>query len=186
MRLALAGILLCGALSYGQFETSEVLGTVRDPSGSPVSKAKVTLLNQNTGIQASTTTNDAGEYDFVNVKVGSYTLTVEMAGFSKFTAPDIKVDVEARQRVDAKLTVGVVTNAVTVTAAASALETDSSEHGQVINTQQVAELPLNGRNYADLALLSTNTIKSPIAVSFAAERHAARRLLQRERHAQHV
>ncbi len=168
MRLALAGILLCGALSYGQFETSEVLGTVRDPSGSPVSKAKVTLLNQNTGIQASTTTNDAGEYDFVNVKVGSYTLTVEMAGFSKFTAPDIKVDVEARQRVDAKLTVGVVTNAVTVTAAASALETDSSDHSQVINTQQVAELPLNGRNYADLALLSTNTIKSPIAISFAA------------------
>lgn len=81
MRLAFIGALLCGALSYAQFETSEVLGTVRDPSGSPVSKAKVTLLNQDTGIQASATTNDAGEYDFVNVKVGRYTLTVEMAGF---------------------------------------------------------------------------------------------------------
>ena len=56
---------------------------------------------------------------------------------------------------------------MTVTGAASALETDSSDHSQVINTQQVAELPLNGRNYADLALLSTNAIKSPIAISFA-------------------
>src|SRR5580692_668638 len=116
MRLALAGIFLCGALSYAQFETAEVLGTVRDPSGSPVSKAKVTLLNQDTGIQATTTSNDAGEYDFVNVKVGRYTLTVEMAGFSKFSAPDIQVDVQARQRVDPKLTVGVVTNSVTVEA----------------------------------------------------------------------
>ena len=65
------------------------------------------------------------------------------------------------------LQVGAVTETVEVTGAAAALETDSSEHGQVINTQQVVELPLNGRNYADLALLSTNVVKSPIAVSFS-------------------
>jgi hypothetical protein len=168
MRLVIAGVFLCGALSFAQFDTSEVLGTVRDASGGPVAKAKVTLLNQDTGILATTNTNEAGEYDFVNVRIGHYTLTVEMAGFSKFTAPDITVNVEARQRVDAALAVGVVTNSVTVEAAASVLETDSSEHSQVVNLQQVAELPLNGRNYADLALLSTNTIKSPIAISFAA------------------
>ena len=64
--------------------------------------------------------------------------------------------------------VGAVTETVEVTGAAAALETDSSEHGQVINTAAVVELPLNGRNYADLALLSTNAVKSPIAVSFSA------------------
>jgi outer membrane receptor protein involved in Fe transport len=167
MKTATLAVFLFGVLCFAQFETSEVLGTVRDPSGSPVGKAKVTLLNQETGIQASTITSDSGEYGFFNVRVGRYTLTVEISGFSKFSAPDIVVNVQARQRVDATLQVGVVTNSVTVEAAAAALETDSSEHSQVIHTQQVVELPLNGRNYADLALLSTNTIKSPIAVSFS-------------------
>jgi outer membrane receptor protein involved in Fe transport len=168
MKPATLAVFLLGVLGFAQFETSEVVGTVRDPSGAPIAKAKVTLANQDTGIQAVTSTGDNGDYDFLNVKVGRYTVTVEKEGFSKFVTNDVRVDVEARQRVDAQLAVGVVTNSVTVEAAASALETDSSEHSQVINTQQVAELPLNGRNYADLALLSTNTIKSPIAVSFSA------------------
>ena len=73
-----------------------------------------------------------------------------------------------------------------VTGAASPLSTDSSDHSQVIGGTAVVELPLNGRNYADLALLSTNVIKSPIAVSFWPHRHAARRLIQRQRHAQHL
>ena len=77
------------------------------------------------------------------------------------------MDVGARQRVDLTLQVGAVTESVNVTGAATVLETDSSEHGQVINAA-VVELPLNGRNYADLALLSTNVIKSPIAASFSA------------------
>ncbi len=166
MKPATIAVFLFGVLGFAQFETSEVLGVVRDPSGSPIAKARVTLTNPDTGIQAVTTTGDNGNYDFLNVKVGRYTLTVEMAGFSRFTTNDITVNVGARQRVDAQLAVGVVSNSVTVEAAASVLETDSSEHGQVVNLQQVAELPLNGRNYADLALLSTNTIKSPIAVSF--------------------
>ncbi len=168
MKPATIAVFLFGALGFAQFETSEVLGTVRDPSGAPITQAKVTLTNPDTGIQAVTTTGESGNYDFVNVKVGRYTVTVEKEGFSKFVTNDVRVDVGARQRVDAALAVGVVSNSVTVEAAASALETDSSEHSQVINMQQVAELPLNGRNYADLALLSTNTIKSPIAVSFAA------------------
>ena len=168
MKSVLLGICAFGILCFAQFETSEVLGTVRDATGAPVAKASITLLNQETGIQAVTTTSDNGEYDFFNVKVGRYTVTVEKTGFSKFTTPDVIVNVEARQRVDAQLQVGVVTNSVTVQSAAATLETDSSEHSQVINLQQVAELPLNGRNYADLALLATNTIKSPIAVSFSA------------------
>ena len=152
---------------FAQFETSEVLGTVHDPTGSPVPKATVTLTNLDTGVEVKATTDESGTYDFFNVKVGRYSVTVEAAGFSKATASDIGVAVGARQRVDLTMQVGVVTESVTVTGAASALETDSSEHGQVISTAAVAELPLNGRNYADLALLSTNAVRSPISISFS-------------------
>jgi hypothetical protein len=152
---------------FAQFETAEVLGTIRDPHGAVVAKATVTLTNQETGIQAKVTSDDAGNYLFSQVKVGKYTVTAEAPGFSKANAADIAADVSARQRVDLTMQIGQVTESVNVTGAASTLETDSSEHGQVINTQQIVELPLNGRNYADLALLSTNTIKSPIAVSFS-------------------
>jgi hypothetical protein len=164
--LTLALLLFPLAL-FGQFESAEVLGTVHDPSGAPIAKVSVTLTNQDTGIEAKTITDDGGNYDFFNVKVGRYTITAEQTGFSKFTTTDVRVDVDARQRVDIGLQVGAVTTSVEVSGAAAALETDSSEHGQVINTQQVVELPLNGRNYADLALLSTNTVKSPIAASFS-------------------
>ena len=183
--LLLGGFFLAGLL-YAQFENAEVLGTVRDQSGGAVPKATVTLTNQDTAIKVQTSTDDNGNYDFFNVKVGRYSLSVEHAGFSKSTTTDVTVNVGARQRVDFAMQVGAVTESVEVTGAAAALETDSSEHGQVINTAAVAELPLNGRNYADLALLSTNAVKSPIAVSFSRQRHAARRRFQRERHAQHV
>ncbi len=157
-------LLLSPAL-FAQFETSEVLGTVHDPSNALVAGATVTLTNKGTGISATTTSDSDGDYDFLNVKVGDYTVSVEAAGFSKFDT-DVRVDVEVRQRVDAALQVGAVSQSVEVSAAATPLQTDSSEHSQVINSQSAMELPLNGRNYADLALLSTGTVKSPIAVSF--------------------
>jgi hypothetical protein len=149
---------------YGQAATGEVLGTVIDASKSPVSKATVTLLNQDTGIEAKTTTSESGNYDFFNVQVGRYTVSVEATGFSKFETKDVRVDVGARQRVDANLTVGAVSESVEVSGAAAVLDTDSSEHSQLINTAQIVELPLNGRNYADLALLSTNVTRSPINI----------------------
>ncbi len=164
----LIGCLLMAAPLFAQFESSEVLGTVHDPSGLAIVGANVTLTNLDTGIHANTKTDENGNYDFFNVKVGRYSIVVEHAGFSKFTTTDVAVNVGARQRVDVALKVGAITESIEVTSVAAALETDSSEHGQVISTAAVAELPLNGRNYADLALLSTNAVKSPVAVSFSA------------------
>ncbi len=163
----IAGVFLFAALAFGQFETSEVLGTVSDPLMKPVANAAVTLLNQDTGIEAKATTNGSGEYDFLDVKEGRYTVTVEETGFSKFSSPNILVNVNARQRVDAVLQIGVVSDTVTVTGQASLVETDTSEHSQVIGTQAIVDLPLNGRDYANLALLSTNVHVSPAAISFS-------------------
>ncbi|MBV8819535.1 MAG: TonB-dependent receptor, partial [Acidobacteriaceae bacterium] len=163
----LALLVFCAVSCLAQFDTADLLGTIRDASGTPVAGASVTLLNQGTGIQAKTTSDSAGTYTFSNVKVGTYTVAAELAGFSKAVASDIKVDVNARQRVDLTLQVGQVNESVTVTGAATVLQTDSSEKGQVINTQEITELPLNGRNYSSLALLSTNVHVSPIAISFS-------------------
>src|SRR5215472_13685738 len=166
-KITLAGLFLLPLILVAQFETAEVLGTVRDNSGSVVPKAKVTLLQQDTGIESKTTTDENGNYDFFNVKVGRYTVTVEATGFTKFATTDVVVNVNARQRVDVTLQVGAVTETVEVNGVAAVLETDSSEHSQVINTQQIVELPLNGRNYSDLALLSTNVHRSPMAFLFS-------------------
>jgi hypothetical protein len=160
-------LALAAASCFAQFETSEVLGTVRDASQRPVSKAAVTLTNQDTRIEARTFTDATGNYDFFNVKPGRYTVTAESAGFSKFSSPDIAVDVNARQRVDAVLQVGQVSETVTVNGQAAVVETDSSEHSQVMGTQAIVELPLNGRDYASLALLSTNVHNSPAAFANA-------------------
>src|SRR5262249_1228414 len=86
---------------------------------------------------------------------------------SKASVPTISASVNARQRVDVTMQIGIISETVQVTEAVSALETDTSAHGQVISPTAIVELPLNGRNYADLALLSTNTIKSPISISFS-------------------
>jgi len=166
--VAIFAMCVLGAMpSFAQFDTAEVLGTVRDKTGAVVPKAALTLLNVDTGIQAKTTADDSGNYDFSNVKIGTYKVTAEAQGFSTEVASGITVNVGARQRVDFALSVGAVTETVEVSGAAAPLETDSSEHGQVINTAAIVELPLNGRNYADLALLSANVVKSPIAASFS-------------------
>src|ERR1035438_1815757 len=80
--LFLVCFLLAGLL-HAQFENAEVLGTVRDQSGGTVPKATVTLTNQDTGIKVQTSTDENGNFDFFNVKVGRYSLVVEHAGFSK-------------------------------------------------------------------------------------------------------
>jgi hypothetical protein len=153
--------------AFGQFEAAEVLGTVRDATDAVVANATVKLRNQNTGAEFSTITDATGNYSFSNVRIGVYTLTAEAAGFKTAVARDITVSVNARQRVDLRLEIGEVTTIIEVTDAAAVLKTDSSENGQVISARQIVALPLNGRAYSDLALLTTNVRRSPSAVSGA-------------------
>src|SRR5215472_12369080 len=161
MKLSVLSAFLVVAPLMAQFDTAEVLGTVRDNSGSVVSRASIVLTNQGTGIEAKSNASEEGNYTFSNVKIGVYTVTAEAPGFSKAVAKDITVNVNARQRVDLVLQVGAVSETVEVTAAAAVLETDSSSRNQLINSKGVVELPLNGRNYSDLALLTTGVLKSP-------------------------
>ena len=165
LRAALLLLPLFASSMFAQFDAAEVLGTLRDASGGVVSKARVVLTNQDTGIQASTSTDDNGAYVFSNVRIGVYQVGATASGFSSITAKDIRVSVNARQRVDLTLQVGGVAQAIEVTGAASLVESDSSERGQVVAQTQIVELPLNGRAYSDLALLTTGVNKSPSSSS---------------------
>src|SRR6185295_10859461 len=104
VRSSLLVLLACASL-LAQFETAVVLGTVRDASQATIPGAKVTLLNIETGIQATAATDDNGNYLFNNVKVGRYKVSVEKAGFSSAFVDQVQVDVNARQRVDVSLKV---------------------------------------------------------------------------------
>jgi hypothetical protein len=149
--------------AFAQFDTGAVLGSVFDSSGAVVTGAKVTLENTRTGVLASTVTNAAGNYEFFNVRLGSYRVKAESAGFKVAVAEEFTVAVGARQRVDLTLQVGEASQTVEITGAAAALETDSSDRGQVLGGNTIVNLPLNGRAYADLALLTPGVRKSSIS-----------------------
>lgn len=152
--LPIAFLLLLPLAAHAQFDTATVVGTVRDNSGAVVPGATVTLTNLDTGISTTRLTDANGSYEFSTVRVGRYRVTAELQGFSTALADNIDVAVGARQRVELQLTPGSLTETVEVVGAATRLETDSSERGQVITADQAVQLPLNGREYSSLALLS--------------------------------
>jgi hypothetical protein len=138
---------------HAQFETASVLGYVRDGSGAFIPGATVSLVNQETKSLVTAKTDAKGAYEFTDVKIGQYTVTVNADGFEDSTTQAFAVTVNARQRVDVAVKIGSKNETVTVGAAADILQTDSSERGQVIGTREAENLPLNGRAYADLAAL---------------------------------
>lgn len=147
-----------------QFDTASVLGTIRDESGAVLAGATVTLTNQATGISATAQTDENGNYEFLTVRIGTYRIEASLASFSTARLENVRVTVGARQRVDLTMKVGEVTTTIEVSASAALLvETDTSDRGQVINQRQIVELPLNGRNYSDLALLTTGVRRSAYA-----------------------
>lgn len=147
-------ILIIGSvITTAQFETATVLGTVRDQNNAILRGAVVKLKNVGTGIVSTTQADDNGEYIFRAVKIGAYTVTAELSGFTTSVVEDVVVTVEARKRVDLSLKVGSTAETVTITDSVPLLETDSSSKGQIIGENQISNLPIKGRSYADLALL---------------------------------
>jgi hypothetical protein len=160
-RLAVIVLLVSLAVSArAQFDTATVLGTVTDPSGAVVPHSQVALHNTATDAQFTATTDDRGEFRFVDVPVGPYQLKATAQNFQP-AAASFELTVGARQRVDLKLQVATVTSSIIATAEATQLETESSERDQVVDEREIAELPLNGREYSQLVELTTGVVPSP-------------------------
>ncbi|MDP2322061.1 MAG: TonB-dependent receptor [Acidobacteriota bacterium] len=149
----------------GQFETATVVGVVKDSTGAVVPGAKVTLTNTQTGVTAERTSDANGNYEFFNVRIGAYLIAAEKAGFSVALVDNVNVTVGARQRVDLSMAVGQLSERVEVSARAVQLQTDSSDRSQIITADQTRALPLNGRAYSSLTLLSPGARQSSIGAS---------------------
>ena len=137
-----------------------MLGTVKDSSGAVISGATVTLKNIETGISVDAQTDADGNFQFTNIKIGNYRISAEREGFSTAVAERVNLTVNARQRVDLTMHAGAVSESVFVSGAVALLEADSSVRGQVVQREQIVNLPLNGRSYANLALLTPGVRES--------------------------
>ena len=137
--------------------TSQVSGVVKDPSGAAVPGATVTMTRTSTGASRTVTTSSNGTYIISNLSVGTYELKVTKAGFTTYLQPGIVLQVSVNPTINVTLQVGAVTQQVTVQANANMVETENTSVGQVVNSTQVQELPLNGRNVAQLIKLAGAT-----------------------------
>ena len=147
------------AIGFAQVDTGSLVGTVKDPSGAALSNVSVSAINIDTGIPIGVKTNAEGNYVIAPLHIGRYSLSVEFTGFRKEIRKDIVLDVQQTIRVDFTLQVGSVTETMEVSGAPPLLETESASLGDVVTSQTVETLPLNGRRYTDLAELTSGVSK---------------------------
>src|SRR5262245_58963772 len=136
-------------------------GTVTDPTGAAVPDANVTVHNTETGLTRETQTTGAGLYDFPNLPVGSYELTMEKAGFSVVKRTGILLTVGALATIDTSLQVGGITEVVEVTEVTPVVESSRSSTATTISMESVSSLPLNGRSFIDLSTLTPGVVRDP-------------------------
>lgn len=157
MRLALLLLLaICSLLA--QAPTATVLGRITDSTGAVIAGVQIKITNLDTNIARTVPSNEVGDYTMPFLNPGRYALEASADGFRSYRRPELVLAVEQAFRVDIRLEVGAVTESVTVNEATPVLNTESGTRGEVISKEEIAEIPLDARNFADLALLSGGVI----------------------------
>jgi hypothetical protein len=146
------------AVAAAQQETAVLTGGVRDASGGVVPGATVTVTNAETGIATTTVTAEDGAYTVPSLRPGTYDVAVEIARFSRSIRRGVVLQVAQVARLDVTLQAGAVSESVEVSGGAPLLETQTSSRGSVIDQKKIVDLPLNGRDYNQLALLSPGVL----------------------------
>lgn len=155
----LVSILTCVVPLAAQ-DRATINGTVTDPSGALVTEAQVTLSSPTTGLRRETTSNQRGLYEFPSLQVGSYTLSISKNGFKPSVVNSVDLLFGQVRTVDVRLAVGATTESVQVTATNEYLNRDNAEVDGVIESPQIREIPLNGRNWATLMTLAPGAINT--------------------------
>ena len=150
----LVSVLALSVLSFAQVERGTITGTVTDSKGAAIPDAAVRVIEESTNQTITLQTDNAGEYTASNLTPGAYTIQVEKTGFESHVNKGFVIQVFQTARLDVSLNVGTVSESVQVTSALPLLQSENASVGQVISTQAINELPLNGRNMAQLAIIA--------------------------------
>ena len=137
-------------LAFGQAVSGTILGTVTDGTGAIRPGAKVTVLNEGTGLTRTMPADQNGEYSFPSLPTGRYTVMAEVTGFRTLALSNIELGVDQRARIDLKLEIGTISETMTVEGKTPLVQTSSSELGTTVTHEQIEALPLNGRNFVNL------------------------------------
>jgi len=159
--------------AFGQIDRGAITGRILDSSGAVVPSATVTITNKATGVAVTTSADADGEYQVLTLIPGTYTVKATAAGFESVLRDDIHLHVQDLLSIDFALKVGSVNAEIVVTARESMLETQTADLGSVVNEQRINDLPLNGRRYADLALLEPGVAKFYAPANPAPDRFSA-------------
>lgn len=152
-KLIFFACLLIGGSLYAQLGTGTISGTIFDQSNAVLPGATITVINTGTGFQRNTLSSETGDYNLSGLQPGTYEMTVELSGFRKFVQSAITLQVDQNARINVRLEVGSATETVMVTAQAPLLQSEQSSVGSVVDQQKIVDLPLNGRNFVQLATL---------------------------------
>ncbi|HVW84479.1 MAG TPA: carboxypeptidase regulatory-like domain-containing protein, partial [Bryobacteraceae bacterium] len=153
-----AAACFSAALLTAQFDSGQVSGFVRDASGATVPNAAVTATNEGTRETRKTTSNAEGYYVFPQLIVGSWSVSVEASGFKRYVKTGIVLNAESKVSVDVDLSVGAISDSVQVSASTAEVQTDSAQVASAIETKQIQNLTLNGRNPIYLAALTPGVV----------------------------
>jgi hypothetical protein len=151
-------VLLVSCSLFAQVGTTSLHGTVLDKSGAVIASAKLKIVKTDQGIAYESTSSERGEYQFLSLAPGSYSLLVEADGFRKFEQRDIELLVNNPATVNVTLEVGSTTQTVEVLAQAAAINTTDASLGVAFNNQQVKKLPMESRNVPDLLTLQAGVV----------------------------
>lgn len=154
---ALFLVLACGLHALAQVTTGDIVGTVRDATGAVIPNAKVTLTLVDRAQNRTTETDGTGNYTFSLLQSGNYSLLVEAPGYASFKQQDLTLNAGDRRRIDASLPSAAASQTIQVNSAPPALETDSTALSTVVSQREVENLPLNGRNFVQLAQLAAGS-----------------------------
>ena len=148
---------------FAQLSSASVTGVVRDSSGSVIPGVKITLQNVATSVAHKTISNTSGNYLFLGITPGEYTLQAEVTGFEVSKVPQFTLTVNQTASLDLTMQVGTVTQSLTVEASGQLVQSATAELGTVVTEKQVFDLPLNGRNFTQLLSLTPGV--APVSVS---------------------
>ena len=159
---ALIAVILPGSYGCCQLLQGTLNGFVSDPSGAGVANATVTIKNQATSLTRSSVTNAQGEYSLVTLQPGVYTVTVSATGFQSYVKTGVTVNANEISRADTVLTVGAISQSVTVSASAATLQTDRADVRNDLTAQTLKDLPIPlGRNYQQTMAVVVPGISTP-------------------------